>query len=35
VQSIPTNLVAGMGGFGPQPYFEAAGGERQDVNVRF
>jgi LemA protein len=35
VQSIPTNLVAGMGGFRTEQYFEAVGGERQDVNVRF
>jgi LemA protein len=35
VQSIPTNLIAGMGGFRTQQYFEAIGGERQDVSVRF
>jgi LemA protein len=35
VQSFPTNLIAGMGGFQPRPYFEAVGGERADVNVRF
>jgi LemA protein len=28
-------VIAGMGGFRPRPYFEAAGGERADVNVRF
>ncbi|NJC70384.1 LemA family protein [Planosporangium thailandense] len=35
VWSIPTNLVAGVAGFRPEPYFEAAGEERQDVQVRF
>ena len=35
IQSIPTNIVAGMGGFRMEPYFEAAGDERADVNVRF
>ena len=35
VQSVPTNIVAGIGGFHAKPYFEASGGERADVNVRF
>ena len=35
VQSIPTNIIAGMGGFRIEPYFEAIGDERQDVSVRF
>ena len=35
VQSLPTNLVAGVAGFHPRPYFEASGGERADVDVRF
>ena len=35
VQSIPTNIIAGMGGFRVEQYFEAVGGERQDVSVRF
>jgi LemA protein len=35
VQSIPTNIIAGMGGFRAEQYFEAIGGERQDVQVRF
>jgi LemA protein len=35
VQSFPTNLIAGMGGFATRPYFEADGAERADVNVRF
>jgi LemA protein len=35
VQTIPTNIIAGMGGFHAQPYFEAAGEERQDVRVQF
>ena len=35
IQSVPANLIAGMGGFTPKPYFEAVGGERADVDVRF
>jgi LemA protein len=35
VQSMPTNLVASMGGFKEEPYFEAAAGERGPVQVRF
>jgi LemA protein len=35
VQSIPTNILAGMGGFRAEPYFEAIGDERADVAVRF
>ena len=35
VQSLPTNFVAGLGGFKEEPYFEAAGGERGPVQVRF
>jgi LemA protein len=35
VQSIPANVIAGPGGFRTETYFEAAGGERQDVSVQF
>lgn len=35
VQSIPTNVVAGLGGFRIGTYFEAVGDERQDVSVQF
>jgi LemA protein len=35
VQTIPTNIVAGMTGFRQTEYFEAAGGERGPVQVRF
>jgi len=35
VQSIPTNIIAGMGGFRTEQYFEAVGGEREDVRVQF
>ncbi|GGM13247.1 LemA family protein [Dactylosporangium sucinum] len=35
IQTLPTNIVAGIGGFRIQPYFEATGAERADVNVRF
>ena len=35
VASVPTNLVAAVTGHREQPYFEAAGDERQDVRVRF
>jgi len=35
IQSFPSSLVAGLGKFEPPAYFEAAGGERGPVQVRF
>jgi len=35
VQSIPSNIIAGMTGFRMMEYFEAAEGERGPVQVRF
>jgi LemA protein len=35
VQSLPTNVIAGLGGFTATEFFEAAGGERGPVQVRF
>ena len=35
VATLPTNLVAAIGGFRPEPYFEAPGDVRADVPVRF
>jgi LemA protein len=35
VQTVPTNIVAGIGGFKAQSLFEAAGAERGPVQVRF
>jgi LemA protein len=35
VQSLPSNIIAGMTGFKEEAYFEAAGGERGPVQVRF
>ncbi|MFJ6199080.1 LemA family protein [Micromonospora sp. NPDC092111] len=35
VQSVPTNIIAGMGGFTAETYFEAGGDERGEVAVRF
>jgi LemA protein len=35
VQSLPSNIIAGMTGFQTEAYFEAAGGERGPVQVRF
>jgi LemA protein len=35
VQSVPTNLVAGVGGFQPEEFFQARGDERGNVSVRF
>ncbi|MEV4628217.1 LemA family protein [Micromonospora sp. NPDC049523] len=35
VQTLPVNIIAGLGGFRAEPYFEAAGDERVDVAVRF
>jgi LemA protein len=34
-QSIPTNIVAGMGGFRAEDLFEVSGAERGPVQVRF
>jgi LemA protein len=35
IQSIPTNIIAGVGGFKEKDFFEAAEGERGPVQVRF
>jgi LemA protein len=35
VQTLPTNIIAGVGGFRRRDFFEAAGGERGPVQVRF
>ena len=35
IQSVPSNLVAGMTGFRAAEYFQAADGERGNVSVRF
>lgn len=35
IQSIPTNIIAGVGGFKAKDFFEAAEGERGPVQVRF
>ena len=35
IQSIPTNLIAGVGGFRGRDLFQAAAGERAPVVVRF
>jgi LemA protein len=35
IQSVPSNLIAGMGGFRTVEFFEATGGERGPVQVRF
>jgi LemA protein len=35
VQTVPSNLVAGIGGFREAEYFQAAGEERGPVQVRF
>lgn len=34
-QQFPGNLIAGIGNFRQQPYFEAGAAERADINVRF
>jgi LemA protein len=34
-QTLPTNIIAGLGGFKTRDFFEAAGGERGPVQVRF
>jgi LemA protein len=35
VQSLPTNVIAGIGGFRAREFFQAAGEERGPVQVRF
>lgn len=35
IQSVPSNLIAGIGGFRPAEYFQAADGERGPVTVKF
>ncbi|SBT46337.1 LemA family protein [Micromonospora narathiwatensis] len=35
VQSIPTNIIAGVGGFRAMDFFETSDGERVPVQVRF
>jgi LemA protein len=35
IQSVPSNLIAGIGHFTLQEYFEASGDERQATSVRF
>jgi LemA protein len=35
IQSVPSNLIAGLFGFRPPDYFEAAGDERGPVRVQF
>ncbi|MFU8871797.1 LemA family protein [Micromonospora sp. SL4-19] len=35
VQSVPTNIIAGIGGFRAMDFFEAPDGERAPVQVRF
>jgi LemA protein len=35
VQSVPSNLIAKLGGFHAEEYFQASGEERQGVSVRF
>jgi len=35
VESVPSNLIAKLGGFHAEEYFQASGEERQGVSVRF
>jgi LemA protein len=35
IQSVPSNLIAGLGRFHTEEYFQASGEERQGVSVRF
>ena len=35
IQSVPSNLIAGIGGFRPAEFFQAADGERGPVTVKF
>ena len=35
LEVFPSNIVAGMFGFKPEPFFEATGSERENVKVQF
>jgi LemA protein len=35
IQTVPSNVIAGLGGFHVEEYFQAVGQERQGVSVRF
>ncbi len=35
IQTVPTNIVAGMFGFTPRQFFKAEGAERENVKVKF
>jgi LemA protein len=35
IESVPSNVIAGIGGFRREEYFQASGEERRGVNVRF
>ena len=35
IRTMPTNIVAGMGGFKPRPYFEATAGSEKPPEVKF
>jgi LemA protein len=35
IQTIPTNIVAGMGGFTARDFFKTEGDEREAVKVKF
>lgn len=35
IQSVPTNIVAGMGGFTPREYFEIDEADKENVQVKF
>jgi LemA protein len=35
IQTVPTNIVAGMFGFAPREFFKAEGTERENVKVKF
>jgi len=35
IQSVPSNIIAGLGGFRAQEYFQAVGAEREASSVRF
>jgi LemA protein len=35
LQSFPTNIIGGMFGFKPRPFFEVEAGDRENVQVKF
>jgi LemA protein len=35
IEMFPSNIIAGMFGFKPEPFFEASNSEKENVKVKF